>query len=157
MSPSPSALISCAPKRRAPRIPHVLPQVFADTFGLALCMLEVLCNEQPFQGFVREREPDVDRGLQRRLADFKAQWAEHPMVHWLCEWIDTDITHFRGPATYPGSIPPPSHRSDATKTYANMANTLDTFRAAGFTLAREWKRGATQSLCGFGRCELPGL
>lgn len=33
--------------------PKAYTHAFADTLGLALCMLEILCDEQPFESFVR--------------------------------------------------------------------------------------------------------
>merc|ERR1711904_25641 len=89
--------------------PKAYVRAFADTFGLALCMLELLCDEQPFGGFVRltdERAFDLMDGgnkktqgsarhkLKQSLERFKVKWVEHPMVDWLLSWLDADISNF---------------------------------------------------------------
>merc|ERR1712070_1022544 len=89
--------------------------VFADTFGLALCMLEILCDEQPFGGFVRStddqaldlkvdaesgRTANMDKVLKQCLDRFREKWAGNPMVDWLLSWLDMDVRNVQQSSSF---------------------------------------------------------
>eukprot|EP00746_Dinoflagellata_sp_MGD_P017198 gnl/MRDRNA2_/MRDRNA2_139310_c0_seq1.p1 gnl/MRDRNA2_/MRDRNA2_139310_c0~~gnl/MRDRNA2_/MRDRNA2_139310_c0_seq1.p1 ORF type:complete len:257 (+),score=40.18 gnl/MRDRNA2_/MRDRNA2_139310_c0_seq1:22-771(+) len=140
--------------------PKAYVRAFADTFGLALCMLEILCDDQPFGRFVRltdEEAFDVTDGphnetrgtakhvLRQCLERFKAKWAEHPMVDWLLSWLDADISNFHMALTNKHSAEVELQHTE--KNYNAMLQKLEVFEAEGFTLSRTWKDGSSPWAC----------
>ena len=72
---------------------------------------------------------------------------DHPMVMWLVNWIDQDITSVARQWTELSDID--SRKWFTMRSYKAMLEKLQLFELGGFTLSRQWNDGAIPDLCGF--------